>query len=152
MTDRARLQEDVRRVIQGNAEGLAYHGPSTLSNLVGITHVQASAHPIPGAHSIWELVAHLKAGRDWSLARFTGAKPELEWWPPVAGTGPESWAQLLRSLDETFDHAMKAIQDLTEDTAEHGEAAVRFLVHHELYHSGQIALLRKALGMEGRPG
>ncbi len=56
-----RLEEQLRRAL----EGKAWHGPSVLESVAGVSAEQAAAHPVPGAHSIWELVLHL--GTDYSL-------------------------------------------------------------------------------------
>ena len=56
-----RLEEQLRRA----HEGEAWHGPSLLEALAGVSAEQAAARPIAGAHSIWELVLHL--GSDYSL-------------------------------------------------------------------------------------
>jgi hypothetical protein len=54
-TELARLEEQLQR----SFEGEAWHGPSLRETLDGVTAEEASRHPIPGAHSIWELVLHL---------------------------------------------------------------------------------------------
>lgn len=51
----SRLAEQLARALEGEA----WHGLSVLEVLAGITAEQAAAHPIAGAHSIWELVLHL---------------------------------------------------------------------------------------------
>ena len=50
-----RLEEQLRRALEGEA----WHGPSVLESLAGLSAAQAASHPIAGAHSIWELVLHL---------------------------------------------------------------------------------------------
>src|SRR5215471_1218833 len=39
----------------------AWHGPSLMSALEGVSPEGASKHPIGGAHSIWELVHHVSS-------------------------------------------------------------------------------------------
>jgi uncharacterized damage-inducible protein DinB len=145
-----RLREEVSRVIDGDADGVAFHGPSTKSNLTGVTAELAATRPVAGGHSIWELVTHIRVGREWSVERLKGRKPEVEWWPAVYSQEAKSWETLLRSLNEVRSRFLAGLAEPASE--EDARAAVRFLVHHELYHSGQIAIVRKALGMEGRPG
>jgi len=54
-TELQRLEEQLERALEGEA----WHGPSLLEVLEGVSAHQAAAHPIAGAHSIWELVLHL---------------------------------------------------------------------------------------------
>jgi uncharacterized damage-inducible protein DinB len=134
-------------------EGVAYHGPSTRSNLDGITAERAAARPVPHAHSIWELVLHLRFGREWSLEAIRGKKLDADdWWPTPGAQGPEEWSSLLRSLDDLRDRVLKTVEALSPEQVSAAQSGFRFLIHHELYHSGQIALARKASGMPGRPG
>ena len=57
MSELDRIRNQFRRAFEGEA----WHGPSVLALLDGVTAQQAAAYPIPGAHSIWELVLHLTA-------------------------------------------------------------------------------------------
>ena len=52
-----RLEEQLRRVFEGEA----WHGPAVLEVLAGVSVEAAAAHPIPGSHSIWEIVLHRRA-------------------------------------------------------------------------------------------
>lgn len=47
----ARIAEQLRR----SFEGEAWHGPSVLEALGGVSPDEANQHPITDAHSIWEL-------------------------------------------------------------------------------------------------
>ena len=60
-----RLNEQLRRALQGDA----WHGPSVLELLAGLSASQAASHPIAGAHSIWELVLHIRT--DYDLLRLS---------------------------------------------------------------------------------
>jgi len=55
--------------------GEAWHGDSLHEILKGITVKQALAHPIPQAHSIWELVHHIAAWEDVGRRRLEGQAP-----------------------------------------------------------------------------
>ena len=46
------LADQIRRAFRGES----WHGPSVLEVLAGVSAEDAAAHPIAGAHSIWEIV------------------------------------------------------------------------------------------------
>ena len=48
-----------------------------LALLDGVTAEQAAAHPIPGAHSIWELTLHIAAWESACLRRLEGDPAQL---------------------------------------------------------------------------
>ena len=57
MSEIDRILDQMERGYAGDA----WHGPSLKSLLDGISAEDASKHPVPGAHSIWELVNHIAA-------------------------------------------------------------------------------------------
>ena len=76
-----RIEEQLRR----SFEGEAWHGPAVLETLAGVSHADAAAHPIEGAHSIWELALHLSSDYRLVLRRLSGDGRQLtkeEGWPP----------------------------------------------------------------------
>ena len=54
-------------------EGEAWHGPALMEILDGIDAKTAAARPLPKAHSIWELVAHIAA---WGRERWRQCREE----------------------------------------------------------------------------
>ena len=90
MTTTERLVDQLRR----SAEGDAWHGPSVREALEGVTVSDASAHPIPGAHSIRELVLHMAAGIQLVLRRLNGDGRQLtaeEDWPAPSEATDDAW-------------------------------------------------------------
>lgn len=152
-TEVDRLEEQLRRALEGEA----WHGPSVLEILDGVTADQAAAHPIAGAHSIWELVLHL--GTDYSLVlrRLAGDGRELtmtDAWPAVRETSEENWRETVRELKELnaeLRHAVRCFprERLDEQLVAESPytAYTQFIgvTQHSAYHSGQIALVKKAL-------
>jgi uncharacterized damage-inducible protein DinB len=144
-----RLASQLRR----SYEGQAWHGPSLRELLDGVTSDQAAAKPIPGAHSIWELVLHVTAWEREALAVIDGKKYETlagaNDWPPVQGT----WEGALEELKSAALALVTAIRAMPEEklneSAGGAEYNFYFLLHgvvqHNLYHAGQIAILKRAL-------
>ena len=90
MSETARIRNQFERAFNGEA----WHGPSVLALLDGVTAEQAAAHPIPGAHSIWELTLHIAAWEDACRRRLQGDPAQLsddENFPPITDTTPSAF-------------------------------------------------------------
>ena len=88
--------------LQRSFEGEAWHGPAVLDALRGVSAEEAHAHPVAGAHSIWELVLHLAATYRLVLRRLQGDATYLtpeEDWPtlPEASATDEAWSATRRT-------------------------------------------------------
>ncbi len=134
--------------------GAAWHGPGLREVLAGVTAEQAAAKPAPGAHSIWELVNHAGAWIGAVRRRLGGEALDLsaeQDWPIVDGGGEAGWQQTLAALDDEQRRLREAIGALPlEGLRAHvpgTEYSVRFMlegvIQHNLYHAGQIAMLKK---------
>ncbi len=51
---------------------------------------------------------------------------------------------LLKRVGENQERLLRLVEGLSESDVEKHEQKLRFLVHHELSHAGQIALLKKS--------
>ena len=153
MKETERIREQLKRAFEGGA----WHGPGVLEILENVSAAQAASHPIAGAHSIWELVLHIKAWEDACRRRLSGDRAELtdeEDWPAVAETSDAAWGKTLTALREghqKFSDAIASVDDarLDEPILEGMKSVYATLhgaVQHDLYHAGQIAILKKASG------
>src|SRR5262245_40969155 len=151
MLDMEIIADQISRAFRGES----WHGPSVREVLAGVSAEDAAAHPIAGAHSIWEIVLHLVGGYRLVLRRVRGENAQLsqdEEWPPVAESSSEAWRENQRTLEELnqqFQSAVRAFpaERLSEELGSEYSAYVQFLgaPQHDLYHAGQIVLLKKAL-------
>jgi uncharacterized damage-inducible protein DinB len=149
-----RLEEQLRRALEGEA----WHGPSLLESLAGVSAEQAAARPIAGAHSIWELVLHL--GSDYSLVlrRLSGDGRQLtpaEGWPSCAPPTEENWRRAVQEVTSLNQELRQAVRGFPEERLDKPlvpevpyTAYTQFIgvTQHSLYHVGQISLLKRALG------
>src|SRR5580700_939308 len=55
MSDASRIKQQLENAFNGPA----WHGPSLMENLKGVSAEVAAAKPVTGAHSIWEIINHL---------------------------------------------------------------------------------------------
>jgi uncharacterized damage-inducible protein DinB len=156
MTERERIADELRRAWDGEP----WHGSPLKQNLAGVTAAVAAAHPIPGAHSIWELVLHLatwcrevrRRVRD-GVAR----DPIDADFPAVGETTEAAWGDAVRALEGAHEEVLAAVAALADDAVDRAmpdergqghEVSYAVLLHglsqHYAYHSGQIALLCRA--------
>lgn len=149
-----RIASQLRR----SYEGIAWHGPSLRELLDGVSAEVAAAKPVPGAHSVWELVHHIEAWERMALAALQGTIYESMTgdadWPPVRETTSEAWQAALERLQSTSSKLVAAVRLMDaaklDELVAGKEFNYYFLLHgvvqHNLYHAGQIALLKKATG------
>jgi len=134
-----------------------WHGPA-LADLVGdVTAEQAAARPVPGAHSIWELVLHVSSWTEIVRERLVGsAKSEPtpeEDWPPVRDQSAAAWRAAVERLKEAHRELAADVAQLDDSMLigrvpgrEHSVLAmIHGVVEHDAYHGGQIAILKRAL-------
>jgi uncharacterized damage-inducible protein DinB len=149
--------------LQRSVDGESWHGPAIRDILEGVTAADAAAHPVPGAHSIWELLQHVNAWVRAVHTRVQGTACELEGesdWPPVRDTSERAWTaafdELRRSLAELV-ATLKRIGDAGLDAPVpnrkyDGAHLLHGLAQHNAYHAGQMSLLKRALQRSGSAG
>lgn len=151
MKETERIRDQLQRAFAGDA----WHGPAVLEVLENVTASQAAMRPIAGAHSIWELVLHISAWTDACRRRLAGDRAELadeENFPPIADPSDDAWESTLRSLRESHQQLSDAIASVDETRLDNpileGMPSIYITlqgaVQHSLYHTGQIAILKKA--------
>ena len=139
----------------------AWHGPSLEELTEGLTAKQASAHHISEAHSIWEIVLHCTGWMREVTRRLDGADPSMPEggdWPDVGPAVDERWvaaraalgvavaelAQRIRAFDESrLGERVGGQRDPAMGTGSTDYVTLHGAVQHNLYHAGQVALLRK---------
>jgi uncharacterized damage-inducible protein DinB len=152
-TEVERIRDQFRRAFDGEA----WHGPSVLSLLEGVSAQQAAAHPIPGAHSIWQLTLHIAAWERACKRRLDGDPAQLtdvEDWQPINDTSEAAWENTKQQLIDNHRELLEAIarvddarlnDPIVKDSASSIYVTLHGGVQHDLYHAGQIAMLKKAL-------
>ena len=153
MSESSRLADQIRRAFEGEA----WHGDSVLEILSDVDTKTASAHPIKNAHSIWELVLHIAAWDGAALRRAQGQAVELtddENFPSVKDASTAAWKQAIEKMKSTHSELVRMVESfpdsrLSEQVPGKREKYYNYfylfsgIVQHELYHAGQIALLKK---------
>jgi uncharacterized damage-inducible protein DinB len=151
MSETKRIADQLHRAYAGGA----WHGPALRELLNGVTAKQAAARPLAGTHSIWQLVLHITAWKKAVRQRVMEKVVELsprEDWPPVGKASAAAWRRTLKALDRAHRQLEATVARLPESRLKRivpgRKHTVYFLLHglvqHDLYHAGQIALLKKA--------
>lgn len=151
-TEAERIIDQLERSFEGDA----WHGSSLSEILCCITVEQAASRPIPDAHSIWEIVLHTSVWQRTVRQRLQGTPivslPDHEDWPPVDDTSPGAWSAAVAELRSEYEKLREEAEkwrgrDLEERTEGQRYTVYEMLhgvIQHNLYHAGQIALLKKA--------
>ena len=154
MSEIERILDQLRRAYEGDA----WHGPSLKEVLSGITAAQAHARPLANAHSIWELMRHVAVWEDAGRRRLEGDRAQIEVsspedWPAPDDPSEAAWEQAKAALDRGHQALVDAITGVPESRLDEpiceGLSSVYVTLHgviqHDLYHAGQMAILKKAL-------
>ena len=156
-----RMQDELDRIasqLERSYFGDAWHGPSLNELIEDPDWRKAFEKPVPGIHSIYELVHHIavwaELGHEACLGRVYDQLPgEMDWWPPPDNPTNSSWlvaqarcriaqTSLITELRKMSEAALHVQLQGKEYSLHH---LLLGILQHNAYHSGQIALLKNAL-------
>ena len=155
MDTREQLLATLRRAYDGRS----WHGPNLLGSIRGLTPDEAFARPGRNRHSVYDLVLHAAYWKYVARRRLTGEKKGSF---PLAGSNffPEprvKGAPAVRGARAVLEEAHRALVAAVEAMPEEAFAErrgkwtagelVAGVAAHDLYHAGQIQLVKK-LGSE----
>lgn len=137
--------------IDKSVKGEAWHGPSVMEALEGVSATEAAVR-IGSAHTIWELAVHIALWME-EVAERLGGRYHAELagdFEMPADRGVDAWEHARAAITAAAGRVQKALADLPADRLQaevrpgltHAEL-VSGLAQHNTYHAGQIALLRK---------
>jgi uncharacterized damage-inducible protein DinB len=149
----------LQHLISQSFDKPAWHGPNLRNSLRGITAAQASWRPAGGRHNIWEIALHAGywkylgcrrlLGRDIRPWPFKGTN----WFPSPPKPDARAWRRTLDLLEQMHVEFCGAVEQLSEnglDRPARGSKQTNMeiivgVASHDLYHAGQIRLLRRLL-------
>jgi len=144
----------------------SWHGTNLRGSVRRVTPAMAAWRPAPGRHNIWEIVVHAAYWKYAAGRRFTGSSrgsfplKGSNWFlRPVdpAHAGEKDWRADLELLDRMHATLRQVVMALSpKDLARTPSgkkvsnfALVSGIAAHDLYHAGQIQLLKR---LNPRPG
>lgn len=128
----------------------AWHGPAVAEALQGITPAMAN-HRVGTSHNILELVAHMTAWRNFVAEKLEGndtfeITDDLNF--PTSGHWPEVVTALYKSQERLLNILPQTPASLLDQKVPGRPYTFRIMlngiIHHDLYHTGQIVLLKKS--------
>ena len=141
--------------------GTPWHGVSSKQVHADITAAEAAARPIPGVQTIWEATLHMIAWTEEVASRLRGTPPrdpDRGDWPPMPDATAEKWTETIAQLGAARQSVLDALEKAHEEDlymlVQRGDgsgggitraATASGLIEHDVYHLGQIALIKKAL-------
>jgi uncharacterized damage-inducible protein DinB len=137
-------------------DGAAWHGPSLMKILRQVQVSELNLR-IADSHNIIELVEHLSAWRRFTIEKLRGnttfelaedrnfpqITPNEDSWQIALIQLESTQVQLIELLEQTDD---SRLEQIVEGRTYSYYILLHGLIHHDIYHLGQIVLLRKIEG------
>jgi len=135
--------------------GAAWHGPAVMELLEDVNATMATARPIVNVHNIWELLLHVAVWDRAALTRLGGSKcqPTGEAnFPHVMKANEAAWRKTINDAKRTHDRLVRTVSRMSDQRLRDRVPGKRYdfyhmlhgIAQHELYHAGQMAILKKA--------
>lgn len=127
----------------------AWHGPSVKEALADVSE-QQSTNRIGDSHSIIELVTHMTAWRNYVTEKLNG-NDTFELTDEQNFPNEKDWNNALANLEQSQLNLLKALSETSDEKLNEMVPGRKFkfhvmlhgIIHHDLYHTGQIVLLKK---------
>jgi len=135
----------------------SWHGTNLRGSLRGVTATKAAARPAPGRHNTWEIAVHAAYWKYAAWRRLTGekrgsfARPGSNWFPTPAPATEAAWRKDVAVLVAYHRQLRLAVSRLSDGDLECRAPGgkepigrlVRGIAAHDLYHAGQIQLIKR---------
>jgi hypothetical protein len=128
----------------------AWHGPTLRQSLRGVSAKAAAWRPTPGCHNIWEVVLHAAYWKCVVRRKLLGEKrgsfvlKGSNWFQRPVELNEKAWRPDFAVLETEHKKLREAIADyLKGKTRRVPERLLFGVAFHDIYHAGQIRLLRR---------
>ena len=127
-----------------------WHGPNLSNSFRGMT-AKAAARSVYGRKSVWQQVLHAAYWKQRVLNKIVGTqrfpRPGSNWPKLPQAFSERAWKDDIALLNEIHEKLRNAVTLLDPDKL---DPKLRKMIYgaaaHDVYHAGQIRLLRKLLG------
>ncbi len=128
----------------------SWHGPNLRNSIRGVTVKDAAWRPAPRRHNIWEIVVHAAYWKYVVRRRLRGERrgsfplPGSNWFSRPISSTESAWQEDRRLLDQEHRKLRVAIKEFFRDRPQRSALAlISGIAFHDVYHAGQIRLLRR---------
>ena len=128
----------------------SWHGPNLRASIRGVSAKQAAWRPAPSGHNIWELTLHAAYWKYVVRRRLTSEKrgsfvlPGTNFFERPIETTEAAWKKDIEILVAEHRKLRTVVSEMAQPSR--GQAhMIRGAAAHDLYHAGQIRLLRRLL-------
>ena len=141
--------QKIINILKHTFEKDAWHGSSVKEALADVAEEQAF-NRIGDSHSIIELVAHITAWRNYVTEKLRG-NDSIELTDEQNFLKERDWNKALLNLEQSQVNLLKALEETPDEKLNEVVPNRKFkfytmlhgIIHHDLYHTGQIVLLKK---------
>lgn len=148
--------ERIRKLFEEVHHGNSWIGSNMMDILGSISAEQAAARILKDRNSIWEIVNHFINWRLHVVKRFHGdavKSPEDNYFQPIEDVSESSWKKTLERLNDSQAQWVALLKSIDEDTLSEtypkggmsNYEHIHGILHHDVYHLGQIAFIAKSL-------
>lgn len=154
MTEKKEL-ERIITLINAGFHGGAWHGSSVLEVTKGIKN-KAAEYRQKNVHTIAELIYHITSWRIFAVKKINGdedynIKTENQNWGSLGTIDEFELETLIMELTLSQDELIKALEEKDDNFLELIVPGAEYnyytllhgIIHHDLYHTGQMAILKK---------
>ncbi len=138
----------------------AWHGPNLRNSVRGLSADEAAWRPAPGRHDIWEVTVHAAYWKYVATRRLLGNKNSSfphkgsNWFRLPVMAAEKDWRSDLALLEHTHSRLLDAIKGVpaselykpARGSKQTNATLIIGIASHDLYHAGQIRLLRRLQG------
>ena len=138
----------------------SWHGPNLRGAVRGLTVAQVAWRPAPGRHNVWEHVVHAAYWKYIVRRRLCGEKrvsfplKGSNWFVRPVALDEAAWREDVRLLEEMHQALRDAVAGLPAlelhvtpaGSKVSNRALLTGIAAHDVYHAGQIQLLKRLAG------
>lgn len=135
----------------------SWHGTNLRGSIRGLSLKEACWRPAPKRHNIWEIMLHTAYWKYAVRRRLRGdsrgsfPRKGSDWFPSPVEAAKELWLEDVALLESEHRSLRKAVVSLKKTSLDKSpdqgrttvEQLIRGVAAHDLYHAGQIQLLKK---------